>query len=194
MATAKTAPGTRASETAARRRRLLDAATSLAREGGYDSVQMRDVAARAEVALGTLYRHYSSKDQLLLAALAAQADELRRWQGDHPPKAEHPADRVAEALRRGCRAITREPRVTGAMVTALASPDPDAAATKQEVYDALTAIIAGALDGHDVDQLDQVVRVLGHVWFSTLAFWVGGLLTLPAMTAELEATARLLLR
>ena len=45
---------------------------SLAAEGGYDAVQMRDVAARAEVALGTLYRHYASKDQLLLAAMAEQ--------------------------------------------------------------------------------------------------------------------------
>ena len=54
--------GTRAAETAARKERLIAAATALAAEGGYDAVQMRDVAARAEVALGTLYRHYASKD------------------------------------------------------------------------------------------------------------------------------------
>jgi AcrR family transcriptional regulator len=49
MANGRTArrPGTRAAETAARRRRLLAAATELAAEGGYDAVQMRDVAARA---------------------------------------------------------------------------------------------------------------------------------------------------
>ena len=50
--------GNRAAETAARRQRLIEAAVGLAAEGGYEAVQMRDVAARAEVALGTLYRHY----------------------------------------------------------------------------------------------------------------------------------------
>lgn len=193
MATATAESGTRAAETAARRQRIVAAAIDLAREGGYESVQMRDVAARAQVALGTLYRHYASKDQLLLAALAAQARELQRWQTLHPPQAGPASDRVAEVLRRGCEAITREPRVTTAMVTALASPDPDAALAKQEVYDALTSIISDALDGDAVTDLDRIVRVLGHVWFSTLAFWVGGLVTLPEMTGELQDTARLLL-
>ena len=63
-------------ETAARRERTIAAAVELATGGGYDAVQMRDVAARAEVALGTLYRHYPSKDQLLLSALADQAASL----------------------------------------------------------------------------------------------------------------------
>ena len=52
---------------AARRDRVLEAAMDLAGEGGYDAVQMRDVAARAQVALGTIYRYFSSKDHLLAA-------------------------------------------------------------------------------------------------------------------------------
>src|SRR3954452_18309962 len=100
-------PGTRAAETAQRRRRLLAAATALAAEGGYDAVQMRDVAARAEVALGTLYRHYSSKDQLLLAALAEQATTLRERLQHRPPRGNTPADRLAGARRRAGRALER---------------------------------------------------------------------------------------
>ncbi len=38
----------------ARRRRMLREVSALAAEGGYESVQMRDVAARADVAIGTL--------------------------------------------------------------------------------------------------------------------------------------------
>src|SRR5439155_23448131 len=41
-----------------RRRRVIEAAISLATKGGYDAVQMRDVAAEARVALGTLYRYF----------------------------------------------------------------------------------------------------------------------------------------
>src|SRR3954468_1409112 len=45
----------------ARRERILEAAMELAAEGGYDAVQMREVAERADVALGTLYRYFPSR-------------------------------------------------------------------------------------------------------------------------------------
>ena len=57
----------------ARRTRVIEAAMALASEGGYDAVQMRDVAERADVALGTIYRYFASKDQLLAAALVEWA-------------------------------------------------------------------------------------------------------------------------
>src|SRR5690606_28940493 len=57
--------GTLTPNQAARRARVLEAALALAAEGGYDAVQMRDVASRAQVALGTIYRYFSSKDHLL---------------------------------------------------------------------------------------------------------------------------------
>src|SRR6476661_10783513 len=97
--------GTRAAETAARKERLIAAATELAAEGGYDQVQMRDVAARAEVALGTLYRHFSSKDQLLLAALADQTTTLGTRLAQRPARGDRPGDRVADVLRRATRAL-----------------------------------------------------------------------------------------
>ena len=51
-----------------RRDRVIDAAMQLAAEGGYDAVQMRDVATKADVALGTVYRYFGSKDPLLAAS------------------------------------------------------------------------------------------------------------------------------
>ena len=71
-------------------------------------MQMRDVAARAEVALGTLYRHYASKDQLLLAAMAQQAATLRERMVQRPPRGVTPGG----ARRR--RAPTRMPRRSNA--------------------------------------------------------------------------------
>lgn len=188
-----TVPGSRAAETAARRRRLLDAATALAAEGGYDAVQMRDVATRAGVALGTLYRHYSSKDQLLVAALAAQASALQRRLALRPPVGATPAERVATVLRRACRALEREPKLASAMVRALSSPDTGAAAASLEVYTLLRAIIASAIDGDTVPDLDATLRTLGHVWFSVLVSWVGGMLSFAEMVDDLDAAAHLLL-
>jgi AcrR family transcriptional regulator len=52
-----------------RRRRILDATRALAIRGGYDGVQMRDVAEHADVALGTLYRYFPSKTHLLVGLM-----------------------------------------------------------------------------------------------------------------------------
>ena len=88
---------------------MIDAALSLADEGGYEAVQMRDVAERADVALGTLYRYFPSKDALLIAALFELADDLKRRMAVYPARGETPADRVTEVLRRACRALPSPP-------------------------------------------------------------------------------------
>ena len=60
----------------ARRRRILDASTRLAAGGGFDAVQMREVAEESEVALGTLYRYFPSKIHLLVAVMQDQLGQL----------------------------------------------------------------------------------------------------------------------
>ena len=139
--------GTCTAETAERKRRLLDAATALAAEGGYEAVQMRDVAAGAGVALGTLYRHYSSKDQLLLAALAHQASTLRERLDTRPPRGTTSAERVSDVLRRASRALERQPRVIQAMLAAMSSADDASVEVKHDINATLRAIIADAVDG-----------------------------------------------
>ena len=60
-----------------RRKRILDATLALASKGGYDAVQMRAVAERADVALGTLYRYFPSKIHLLVSALAREFERIQ---------------------------------------------------------------------------------------------------------------------
>src|SRR5688572_2175977 len=57
---------------AERRKRIIDATIALASKGGYDAVQMRAVAEKADVALGTLYRYFPSKIHLLVVGLARE--------------------------------------------------------------------------------------------------------------------------
>ena len=185
--------GTRAAETAARKERILAAATALAASGGYDAVQMRDVAADAEVALGTLYRHYSSKDQLLLSALAEQAATLRDRLVSRPPQGSTPAARVADVLCRASRALERQPNVTRAMLTAMSVADTDTTGIKHEIDETLRAIVADAVDGTPVANLDDIVWVLGSVWFAELTSWSNGIPRDRPMTEGLTRAAQLLL-
>ena len=42
--------------------------------GGFDGLAMRDVATTADVALGTLYRYFPSKEYLLVSMMADEVE------------------------------------------------------------------------------------------------------------------------
>ena len=97
-----------------RRRRILDATIALASKGGFDAVQMRAVAERADVALGTLYRYFPSKIHLLVSALgrsSSRPTRLRRPQADPGRHRGRPGDARARPHHpRRCSATRTSPR------------------------------------------------------------------------------------
>jgi AcrR family transcriptional regulator len=180
---------------AARRRRVLDATLRLAAEGGFDAVQMRDVAAAADVALGTVYRYFSSKERLLLEAMAEQQADLRAHLQSHPPPGDTPAQRVSNVLRRANRALTRHPDVTAAMVRAFGSARPEDADIVRRVGGIMTDVITRAIrpDGTTTERDVHVARILTLVWNSSLVGWVGGVDPPERVDEDLDVAAHLLL-
>jgi AcrR family transcriptional regulator len=83
------APETTDGETANARERILDAAYELFSKRGIRAVGTEEVLAKAGVAKSTLYRHFSSKDELVLAFLQRRE---QRWTREFV---------LAEARRRG---------------------------------------------------------------------------------------------
>lgn len=74
--------------------RILDVAAGFARKG-LDSVVLSEVAAGADVPLGTLYRYFPSSTQLMLALYRKQLGELH--QGEWPAGTKAPAHALAGA-------------------------------------------------------------------------------------------------
>jgi AcrR family transcriptional regulator len=191
---ADSADGALARSQAARRRRVIDATLELAAGGGFDGVQMRDVAAEAGVALGTVYRYFESKERLLLEANLEQVDALRVRITERPPKGATAADRVVDVVRRATRAQTRRPEATAAMVRALGSARPEEADAVARVSEAMTAIITSAMHGGAASERDRsVARVLSQVWLSSLIGWVGGVDGPEVVGDDLECAARMLI-
>jgi AcrR family transcriptional regulator len=179
----------------ARRQRVIAAAMELANEGGYDAVQMRDVATTAQVALGTIYRYFSSKDHLLSATLVEWISDLQRRVSQRPAKGATPADRVVDVVRRAIHNVERNPKLTAALITAVSSPDPAVKECQRDVNDIMVDVLSQAMaDDVDDDLKVGVCRVLTHVWFSALIGWVNGWGTGVDPGEELEVAARLLLR
>ncbi len=59
------------------RRRVLDAAISLMREDGIDSVQIRTVANSAGCSVGSVYNHFKDADQLIIAVNSVTLEDIR---------------------------------------------------------------------------------------------------------------------
>lgn len=58
----------------ARKEKILKTALELFNERGFEEVKIRDIAARAELAVGTLYNYFSSKDHLILSILESKLE------------------------------------------------------------------------------------------------------------------------
>ncbi|WP_132993019.1 cholesterol catabolism transcriptional regulator KstR [Gordonia zhaorongruii] len=182
-----------------RRRRILDATLALASKGGYDAVQMRTVAEKADVAVGTLYRYFPSKVHLLVTALAR---ELERVEG-RVDRTQLPGDTPIERLRHVLDMITfsmqRDPLLTEAMTRAFMFADASATSEVDRVADTIDRLLAGAMvDPAEADselptQALAVARVISDVWMSNLVQWLTRRASAADVTNRMELTIHLLL-
>ena len=68
--------GLRERQKAIRHDRIIDAATRLFREQGYEAVKMEAIAAAAEVAIGTIYNYYRNSCRTGLALIKSNTKAL----------------------------------------------------------------------------------------------------------------------
>lgn len=178
---------------AARRQRVLQAALRLGAEGGYDAVQMRDVAATAEVALGTIYRYFPSKDALLAAAMVEWMEDLERRLDRRGLQGATTTERVTDVLRRALSTMERQPQLAEAVITALTSDDRQAGSASAATTDVLVKVLLRAFPDDVPPDIEAVIaKVLGHVWFSCLVAWRNGVGDLAWVGSELEAACGVL--
>lgn len=138
MARAVNAPRTRRSEQAERtRRRILDAATALFTDPGYAATTIDAIAARADVAVETVYSRFRNKPNLLVAILepAIVGSEAPVALLDLPEIAEIRAcpdqHRKLNMLAHVSRTVLQRTHQAHRILRAAASVDPKAAALEQ---------------------------------------------------------------
>jgi len=181
-----------------RRTRILDATVALAREGGFDAVQMREVADKAEVALGTLYRYFPSKIHLLVSALSREFDQVETISRTHKVPGDTPYDRVMFVLERTTHSLQRDPLLTEALTRAFMFADSSVKDEIHEVGMKLTALIGrtmtGELDHEPTQDEEDIVRVIGDVWLASLVGWVTGRQQADDVLRSMDTAVRLLLK
>jgi AcrR family transcriptional regulator len=110
------------------RERLLHSAQELTQEGGYAAASVVAIADRAGVAAGTLYRHFSSKQELFVEVFRAVcAREERAMRSAAQQMSARPApERLEGVLATFAERALRNPRLAWALIAEPVDPLVDA--------------------------------------------------------------------
>lgn len=187
-----------------RMRRIVDAAVELAEAGGFDAVRLRDVAEQSDVALGTLYKYFRSKEDILLFALNEEIGGLERAISARPIATGSAYERVSELFRRSTRALARRPQFARAVIRAMAVGDPDTATQIAGLQIRITRLVAAALRGVAPELVatggapgdpreHAIASTLTQVWFSSLVGWAAGIRTEREVSEQVRTAAALIL-
>jgi AcrR family transcriptional regulator len=176
--------------------RILNVAFELAEEGGFDAVRLRDVAQRAEVALGTLYNRFASKEEMLVTALDESTKTFEAIIDALEPGQGNAAERVSELLVLTARALFNRPNFGRAVMRAAATGGVE---TTSRIYNhqatinrlLLARMRAGSSAGGEpsADEV-QICRLLQQISFACLVSWANGMLTEDQVVSDLQAAAQ----
>lgn len=200
-----------------RRQRVLDAVVELVAAGRLDDMGMKDIADRSGVALGTIYRYFSSRDHVAAAALLEWARALDGGQAvasdggsgglsavvDRSGGAAgggrtdggdgSMADRLVVILHRAVRAYERQPSFARLLILAATSTDPFASEAFAQMGGSVYDTLGSALDGLDPVERRRVLDVVGAVWYQAMIEWVNDRKTIAQVYESVESAARLVL-
>jgi TetR/AcrR family transcriptional regulator, cholesterol catabolism regulator len=174
--------------------RVLAAATAVLAAGGEEALQMKDVPARANVSLATLYRYFPSKEHLLLAIALDRYEGAYRKMVASPPHGGTVRERVTDYLLREFGAEQRSQRLTSALHHALAhtsrghSPALERIAHLHEQILRIVAESDGPLTAHQQRMLPLVRAVFGDA----TRRWMTGMASAADARFQIRAGCRLL--
>src|SRR5271163_2966468 len=116
------------SDKAATHDRIVNVAAKRFRELGIQGIGVADVMKEAGVTVGGFYKHFESRDELVVEALAAAFHDLDYWE-------EH-TDNLAEALKNYLTEEHRDAPGTGCALSALLGDMTHASRSVKAVYTA----------------------------------------------------------
>ena len=182
-----------------RSERILDTAMDLAEQGGFEAVRLRDVASGAGVALGTVYKRFRSKEDILVAALEREAEVLQKALEMNPITGDTAFVRVTAFFELVTRGLLLRPNLARAALRAVSSGEPEIAEKVVRFNGAFIGNVTAALRGVGDDGSPGteeellIASLLQKLWFASMVGWMGGLFGEEQVMVELRAAARLML-
>lgn len=182
------------SRQAARRVRILRAASELGAREGLAGVQMHEVAKEAGVAIGTLYRYFPSKPYLFLSVLEWHIEQFLgdRDGGAPADEGNDPATEAAETLIALSGKLLDSPLLASAVALSSFTEYASVVPTRFDIVErALGQRLLRLLGGRgDTETQRGRVRLLVYGWWGLFV----AMLTEEITTAQAEANLRLAVR
>lgn len=179
-----------------RTRRILDAAVRLAEAGGFSAVRLRDVAQASGVALGTVYKRFRSKEDLLVGVLSLELAALRERFAASPPPGATRLERLTACFAALTDTLCGRPHLGRAVIRSAATGESALAERLHRFHGALTELIVAAMRGRDAEPVGpaeiEMLGVLQDVWFSRLVGWTAELHDAAFVVEQVARAARLL--
>lgn len=174
-------------------------AIDLAEEGGFENVRQRDVADQAGIALGTLYKSFPSKENILVAALERETQTLERKLDAKPVEGNTASERLQSFFKIITRAMCRKPKYARAVLRAMASGVPEIAGSVAGYQERMNRIIVAAMRGpgraaSEMTRRETIVaEYLQRIWFASLVGWSAGLQGQNEVIEQMDLAVNLML-
>ncbi len=155
----------------ARRDRIVGAALELLKDGEYDKIQMRDIAEQADVALGTVYRYFASKEHLFAAVLVVWSGALHQRVQRRPLVGDTPVEMLDDLMGRVLNAFDRFPQFLRLIIVLENTPDLYARKLHAEFSASTGDTFLEPLAPLHPDDARDVIDVVKAVLWSLLRSW-----------------------
>lgn len=153
---------------------------------GYEAVQLRTVAARAHVSLTRIYRHFPTRDELIIAALAQWMDE-NAYAAITPPAADASVrDSITQVLRCVFEPWERNPKMLEAYH--FARTGPGGRRLDEQGLGVVLPVAEPVLRDLDPTYLQDLVLILGNMALALIGRFATGTLEITEILPTLERT------
>lgn len=176
----------------ARRQRIIDAGQTLLQQRALDQIQMRDVAAEADVALSTVYRYFASKEHLFAAVFLAWHSTMRSSAPVAAGDEQEAAAWLDHITRLAIRSFELHPHFYPVLVMMSRSTDPHVRAIARLTTLDSERIFAEPLGDLDPDDRAAIISVIGSTLHVSLGNWLAGTTTIDDVYTTMRRVVALL--
>jgi len=124
---------------------LLDVAARLFAERGYAGTSMRDIAVEVKMLPGSMYYHFASKEELLVAVYRAGVTELQTATATAMAAASEPWARLEALCAAHLETVMRDSDYAHVLIRVMPDDIPAAAERLRELRDSYEAVFRDAI-------------------------------------------------